>query len=73
MGFQLYIIQGHMALITLYFLLYLANLKLKLKCLSKANNFLANYLFWNGLIRLYMEVYVNMSIGSVLNMHTVEW
>ena len=73
MGFQLYIILGHMILAALYLVLYLANLKLKLKYLTKLNNYLSAYLFWNGLIRLFMEVYLGMALASVLSMYTVDW
>ena len=73
MGFPLYILLGHASLLVLYLLLYLANLLLKLRCLGKIVNFLASYLFWNGLIRLYMEIYLGMALAAVLNMHTVNW
>ena len=73
MGFQLYIILGHIALVALYLILYLANLKLRIKSLKKINKYLAAYLFWNGLIRLFMEVYLGMALASVLNMYTVNW
>ena len=73
MGFPLYIILGYLALILLYLLLYLINLLLKLKYLGKAVTFLANFLFWNGLIRLYLEVYAGMALASVLNMQAVDW
>ena len=39
MGFPLYIILCHITLILFFFLLYLANLKLKSKCLTKVVNF----------------------------------
>ena len=41
MGFPLYILLFTFALLVLYFLLYLANLRLKFKCLDKILNFLA--------------------------------
>ena len=73
MGFTLYIILGYATLVVLYLILNLANLMLKLMCLRKIVNFLATYLFFNGLIRLYMEIYLGMALASVLNMHTVDW
>ena len=57
MGFPLYIVLGHMTFVVIYFLLYLASLKLKCKCFEKVIKFIRYYLFWNGLIRLYMEIY----------------
>ena len=41
MGFTLYFTLGHIAFILLYFLLYIANLKLKSKCLTKVLNLLS--------------------------------
>ena len=73
MGFPLYIILGHMALIFLNLLLYLTNLLLKLKCLGKITNYLSGYLFWNGLIRLFMEVYLGMALAAVLNTIVADW
>ena len=73
MGFPLYIVLFNFALLAIYLLLYLVNRKLKLKCLDKILKYLASYLFWNGLIRLYMEFFIVMVFSSVLNMHTVDW
>ena len=73
MGFPLYIILAHAALLALYSILYLVNLRLKLKCLSKINSYLAAYLIWNGYITLYMEIFQGMALASVLNMHTANW
>ena len=73
MGFPLYIILGYIALLLLYLLLYLVNLLLKLKCLGKIVTYIATFLFWNGLLRLYMEVYAGMALASVLNMQAVDW
>ena len=57
MGFPLYIVIGHMTFIVFFFLLYLASLKLKCNCMEKVIRFIRYYLFWNGLIQLYMEIY----------------
>ena len=73
MGFPLYIVLGHLIFIVIYFVLYLVSIKLKCKCMIKIINFLKNYLFWNGLIRLYMEIYFGLTLASVLNMQTVDW
>ena len=73
MGFPLYIILGYTALLILYLLLYLVNLLLKLMCLGKAVNKLATFLFWNGLLRLFIEVYAGMALATVLNMQAVDW
>ena len=73
MGFPLYIVLGHMVFIVIYFMLYLVSRKCKCKCMKKVIKFLKYYLFWNGLIRMYMEIYFGMALASVLNMHTVDW
>ena len=73
MGFPLYITLGHIALSVLYLILYLVNLLLKSKVLGKSLNYLAKFLFWNGLIRLYLEIYVGMALASMLNMYTIDW
>ena len=57
MGFPLYIMLIQLSLIILYFILVLANRLLKFKCLNKVLNYLKSYLFWNGSIRLYMELF----------------
>ena len=73
MGFPLYITLGHIALSVLYLFLYLVNLLLKSKLLGKSLNYLGKYLFWNGFIRLYMEIYFGMALASMLNMYTIDW
>ena len=73
MGFPLYILLGHACLIVLYLILYFTNLMLKSRCLGKIVIYLSTYLFFNGLIRLYMEIYLGMALASVLNMHTADW
>ena len=72
MGLQLYIMLGHFALLILYSILALANHYLKLKYLGKVVNCLKNYLFWNGFLRLYMELYQGLCLASVLNTYTAE-
>ena len=55
MGFQIYIIWAHLALVPLYLLLlYVSSYAPKIKRLS---NYIGTYLFWNGTIRLYIELY----------------
>ena len=34
---------------------------------------LGNYLFWNTLVRLMSEVYLEMLMLAALNLHTIEW
>ena len=56
-GFPLYIILGHIALLVIYYLLALLNLICCSPRIGKLINYLRKYLFWNGFIRLYMELY----------------
>ena len=57
MGFPLYVIVAHFALMIIYFILALANRFIKSRYLSKIVNYLKSYLFWKGFLRLYMELY----------------
>ena len=70
MGLQLYIMLSHFALLVLYIFLGLCNLKLKWTCIAKFVTYLGRYLFWNGFIRLYMELYQGLCVASVLNTYT---
>ena len=62
-----------MALLVLYILFYLLKLGYKFKFLKNIVKFLGSMLIWNGLIRLYMELYQDLSQSSVLNMYTADW
>ena len=57
MGFPLYVIVAHFALMIIYFILALANRLIKSRHLNKFIKWLESYLFWKGFIRLYMELY----------------
>ena len=72
MGFPLYVMLCHFALLLLYIFFGLSNLILRSPCISKLNSYIGSYLFWNGFIRLYMELYAGLALSSVLNMHTGE-
>ena len=74
-GFPLYVIHAYIALVVVYILLTLAKkiFKCKCKCLTKMVECLGSYLLWNSLIRLYMELYQDLSLISALNMHQVTW
>ena len=73
MGLPLYIMHGHIALFILYVLLYFINRVFKCKCLKKIVKYIGALLLWNGLIRLYMELYQDLSQSSFLNMYTADW
>ena len=31
------------------------------------------YLYWNGLLRFYMEVFFEVALFATLNLHTADW
>ena len=66
----MYIIWAHLALIPLY--LVLLFLSYKAKFLKRLTNYIGTYLFWNGSIRLYIELYQDFAINSSLNMYKIE-
>ena len=33
----------------------------------------AKWLYWNGIVRLFMEIYMNLTLFSLLNLKTIEW
>ena len=72
MGLPLYIMLSHFALLLLYIFFGLSNLILRSPCISKLNNYIESYLFWNGFLRLYMELYSGLALSSVLNIHAGE-
>ena len=55
MGFPQYIIFAHFALAAFFIVLYL--ITLVIPKLKRFTNYLSSYLFWNGFIRLYIELY----------------
>ena len=57
MGLPFYVILGYFILVIIYLIFALAQRLLKRKVLGKIVNKVRSYLFWNSIIRLYMEVY----------------
>ena len=55
MGFPQYIIYGHFILAAFFIVLYL--ITLLIPKLKRVTNYISAYLFWNGFIRLYIELY----------------
>ena len=70
MGFPLYIMLGHFALLIIFIFLTLCNVILKSPRISTVTNKLKKYLFWNGFIRLYMELYSGIALSSVLSLYS---
>ena len=72
MGLPLYIMLVHIALSIVYLVLALINHFLRLRCLDKILMKMKSYLFWNGFLRLYMEIYQGLCVATVLNTYTAE-
>ena len=72
MGLPLYIMMGHFALLVLYIFLRLCNVILQSPRIAKIATYLGRYLFWNGFIRLYMELYQGLCVASILNTYTAD-
>ena len=63
---------GHFALLLIFILLGLLNLVLLSPRIKKVNKKMKSYLFWNGFIRLFMELYAGLALSTVLNLQTSE-
>ena len=63
-GIALWTIFFFMAILAIFGLTY------KIRCCRRL---LGNYLFWNRLVRLLAEVYLEMLMLSALNLRTVNW
>ena len=72
LGFPLYVMLGHFALVVIYIFLRLCNFIFQSPCIAKIVNYLRRYLFWNGFIRLYMELYQGLCVATILNTYTAE-
>ena len=70
LGFPLYIMLGHFTLLILFILLTMCNTILRSPRISIVTNKLKKYLFWNGFIRLYMELYSGLALSSVLSIYS---
>lgn len=71
LGFLFWIIMAHGAFVILHALIY--KLRSSCSCASKVVAKIGNYLYWNGVFRLYMEVYFDITLLSLLNMHMLDW
>ena len=59
---------------TIYTYLILAILCLLSFCIKKKWFYkLSPYLFWNGFIRLFMEVFQEIALHSILNLLAIDW
>ena len=70
-GLILYLIMLNILCGILYFLLLPA--RNSASCLSKVVTKMKKYLLFNGNIRFYMELFLDVGLLASLNMHTVGW
>ena len=66
-----YSICFHVCLFVLYWALRL----LQKACpkVKKANDKLGDYLFWNGTLRLFMELYMEVTLLTLFNLKVIDW
>ena len=53
--------------------LFLRIIKNKFEIASKLYTYLANIIFWNLLLRMFLEGYLAYAITSILNLYKVKW
>ena len=68
MGFGMYLIYMNVFLVVVYASLHCC--RNSSKFIKKIYKKISAYLFWNGLIRFYMEMFFDLSLYSILNIHT---
>ena len=71
LGNIFYMLLGYCALATLHLLLSLV--AKKIPKVDQASSKISKFLYWNGLIRLYMEIYLDLAICALLNLKTMYW
>ena len=70
-GFSLYLLILNILAAILHAGLY--KLRNTSRCMSQLNAKLGKYLYWEGLNRLYMELFFELTLFSILNLYTVDW
>ena len=55
------------------FALFLRLIKNKFEIANKLHTYLANLIFWNVLLRMFLEGYLVYAITSILNLYKVKW
>ena len=71
LGMMLWIMVAHVFFALVHILFY--KLKKACSCMKKLEDKIGNYLYWNGLIRLSMEVYFDVTLLAVLNVYVMDW
>ena len=70
MGFGMYLIYMNAFLVVAYASLHCC--RNSCQSVKYIYDKISAYLFWNGLIRFYMELFFDLSLYSILNIHTVD-
>ena len=70
-GFVLYMIYVNCLLLLAH--AGLQRLKCSNKYTRKIQEKLASYLYWEGLNRFFIEVFLDLALLSILNLHTADW
>jgi len=74
LGFIYWVIFFNIAiLLILCIILCLEKTIFRCKCFNKCRHKLQGKLIWNGLIRLYLETFADVSITAFLNTYTADW
>ena len=71
LGFALIVIMFHILLVVIHAMAY--KCRNSNCCCKKVNNKIGSYLYWNGLIRLYMEVCFDLTLFAFLNVYMMNW
>ena len=72
MKIRLYILLGNIFLIVLSLIIVFLAKKYEPK-LSKVSSKLNGYLYWNALIRFFLEAYLDVSICALINLKSFIW
>ena len=69
--FLYYLFLVHVAIVIIQVVLYIVS-KFWSKA-SKLENKLRNYLYWNGLIRFFIEAYLDFALLAMINLRSLKW
>ena len=70
-GFVIYLVYAHILAMTVHLCIH--KLRKVAKCIDKLHAKLSSYLYWVGLNRFFMELFFDLTLLSILNLHTVDW
>jgi len=70
-GFAMWVIYFNLVLMLIH--AAICKLRARYVCFNKLYIKISTYLYWNGLIRMYMELYFDLLLFTALNIHTMQW